>query len=389
MKDEYISTEHFLLALAGGKTAPATRCGDRGRTKDAILAALVEVRGNQRVTDDDPEAKYEALDRYCRDLTRLAHQGKLDPVIGRDEEIRRDDPDPVPPHEEQSGARRRGRRRQDRRRRGHRAAHRARRCARVAARQAAPVARPRRADRRREISRRVRGAAEGRAQGDRGRRGRGSSCSSTSCTRSSARAPPKARRTRRTCSSRHSRAASCAASARRSGWQPREPRWVRGAPRPDPSAIASAKSAGEGEPADQDERAAGWRSGRVVLLVGHDVLLDPRRHAGETRVGNVVRADRVGSVQPVDRILSGRDAHSPAPFHSAPWVPFTSVDVRLGSGYFRSSSVDLSGEGVGEARAGSMEADGNRVRRDPEDRRDLLVAELLPGDEAEDLLVGG
>src|SRR6185369_4059951 len=53
------------------------------------LAALVEVRGNQRVTDQDPEAKYEALDRYCRDLTKLAQQGKLDPVIGRDEEIRR------------------------------------------------------------------------------------------------------------------------------------------------------------------------------------------------------------------------------------------------------------------------------------------------------------
>jgi ATP-dependent Clp protease ATP-binding subunit ClpB len=89
MKDEFISTEHFLLALAAGKTAAGEALRHAGATKDAILAALVEVRGNQRVTDDDPEAKYEALDRYTRDLTKLAHQGKLDPVIGRDDEIRR------------------------------------------------------------------------------------------------------------------------------------------------------------------------------------------------------------------------------------------------------------------------------------------------------------
>ncbi|NVB78525.1 MAG: ATP-dependent chaperone ClpB [Kofleriaceae bacterium] len=89
MKDEYISTEHFLIALASGKTAAGDALRRAGATKDAILAALVEVRGNQRVTDQDPEAKYEALERYCRDLTRLAEQGKLDPVIGRDEEIRR------------------------------------------------------------------------------------------------------------------------------------------------------------------------------------------------------------------------------------------------------------------------------------------------------------
>jgi ATP-dependent Clp protease ATP-binding subunit ClpB len=89
MKDEFISTEHFLLALAAGKTAAGEALRHAGATKDAILEALVEVRGNQRVTDDDPEAKYEALDRYCRDLTKLAHQGKLDPVIGRDDEIRR------------------------------------------------------------------------------------------------------------------------------------------------------------------------------------------------------------------------------------------------------------------------------------------------------------
>jgi ATP-dependent Clp protease ATP-binding subunit ClpB len=89
MKDEYISTEHLLIALAGSKTGAGDALRKSGATKDAILAALVEVRGNQRVTDNDPEAKYEALDRYCRDLTRLAQQDKLDPVIGRDEEIRR------------------------------------------------------------------------------------------------------------------------------------------------------------------------------------------------------------------------------------------------------------------------------------------------------------
>ncbi|MGE3545371.1 MAG: ATP-dependent chaperone ClpB, partial [Kofleriaceae bacterium] len=75
--------------LAGGKSPAGDALRRAGATKDAILEALVAVRGNQRVTDQDPEAKYEALERYTRDLTRLAHQGKLDPVIGRDEEIRR------------------------------------------------------------------------------------------------------------------------------------------------------------------------------------------------------------------------------------------------------------------------------------------------------------
>ena len=89
MKDEYISTEHLLIALAEGKTPAGEALRDVGATKAAILEALVAVRGNQRVTDQDPEAKYEALDRYTRDLTRLAAQGKLDPVIGRDDEIRR------------------------------------------------------------------------------------------------------------------------------------------------------------------------------------------------------------------------------------------------------------------------------------------------------------
>ncbi|HEY1817112.1 MAG TPA: ATP-dependent chaperone ClpB [Kofleriaceae bacterium] len=89
MKDEFISTEHFLIALAESKGAAGDALRNAGATKAAILGALVEVRGNQRVTDADPEAKYEALERYARDLTKLAAQGKLDPVIGRDDEIRR------------------------------------------------------------------------------------------------------------------------------------------------------------------------------------------------------------------------------------------------------------------------------------------------------------
>ncbi|HEU0032810.1 MAG TPA: ATP-dependent chaperone ClpB [Kofleriaceae bacterium] len=89
MKDEYTSTEHFLLALAATKTHAGDALRKAGATKDTILEALVSVRGNQRVTDQDPEGKYEALEKYTRDLTRLAQQGKLDPVIGRDEEIRR------------------------------------------------------------------------------------------------------------------------------------------------------------------------------------------------------------------------------------------------------------------------------------------------------------
>ncbi len=89
MKDDYTSTEHFLLALSTGKSEVATILKAAGAIREAILEALVTVRGNQRVTDDAPEAKYEALERYTRDLTRLAQQDKLDPVIGRDEEIRR------------------------------------------------------------------------------------------------------------------------------------------------------------------------------------------------------------------------------------------------------------------------------------------------------------
>jgi ATP-dependent Clp protease ATP-binding subunit ClpB len=89
-KDEFVSTEHLLLALTKKKNDAAAKILARlGVTHDAILKALVSVRGTQRVTDQNPEAKYQALERYARDLTELARRGKLDPVIGRDDEIRR------------------------------------------------------------------------------------------------------------------------------------------------------------------------------------------------------------------------------------------------------------------------------------------------------------
>jgi ATP-dependent Clp protease ATP-binding subunit ClpB len=89
-KDEYVSTEHLLLALARRTNDPVGRILKRlGVTHDAILQALVAVRGTQRVTDQNPEGKYQALEKYARDLTELARRGKLDPVIGRDEEVRR------------------------------------------------------------------------------------------------------------------------------------------------------------------------------------------------------------------------------------------------------------------------------------------------------------
>jgi ATP-dependent Clp protease ATP-binding subunit ClpB len=89
MKDEYVSTEHLLIALAQDEGPTGQILGQLGLTKDAILKALVDVRGVQRVTDQNPEEKYQALDRFSRDLTDLARSGKLDPVIGRDSEIRR------------------------------------------------------------------------------------------------------------------------------------------------------------------------------------------------------------------------------------------------------------------------------------------------------------
>jgi ATP-dependent Clp protease ATP-binding subunit ClpB len=89
LTDDYVSTEHLLLAMLEGATDVARMLSEAGLARDAVLAALVEVRGRQRVTDESPEDKYQALERYGRDLTDLARQGKLDPVIGRDDEIRR------------------------------------------------------------------------------------------------------------------------------------------------------------------------------------------------------------------------------------------------------------------------------------------------------------
>jgi ATP-dependent Clp protease ATP-binding subunit ClpB len=89
LKDEYISIEHLLLAMTDDGGAAGRLLKEFGVTRERLLAALQEVRGNQRVTSQNPETTYQALERYGRDLTKLAAQGKLDPVIGRDDEIRR------------------------------------------------------------------------------------------------------------------------------------------------------------------------------------------------------------------------------------------------------------------------------------------------------------
>ncbi len=89
LKDDYVSIEHLLLAAADDSGAAGKLLRDSGLTRDRLMKALVEVRGNQRVTSQNPETTYEALEKYGRDLTEAAAKGKLDPVIGRDEEIRR------------------------------------------------------------------------------------------------------------------------------------------------------------------------------------------------------------------------------------------------------------------------------------------------------------
>jgi ATP-dependent Clp protease ATP-binding subunit ClpB len=90
MRDEYVSAEHILLAAVADRNTPAAQVLDRaGITADAILRVLQEIRGSQRITDENPEDKYQALERFARDLTEMARNEKLDPVIGRDEEIRR------------------------------------------------------------------------------------------------------------------------------------------------------------------------------------------------------------------------------------------------------------------------------------------------------------
>ena len=91
MKDDFVSTEHLFIAVAdeSGRSPSAQLLKQQNVTRDAILQALTGVRGSQRVTNENPEGTYQALERYGRDLTELARKGKLDPVIGRDEEIRR------------------------------------------------------------------------------------------------------------------------------------------------------------------------------------------------------------------------------------------------------------------------------------------------------------
>jgi ATP-dependent Clp protease ATP-binding subunit ClpB len=89
LKDEFLSAEHYLLALADSKAAAAKMLKEVGVTRDKLMQALQQVRGSQRVTDQNPEGKYQTLEKYGRDLTEMARKGKIDPVIGRDNEIRR------------------------------------------------------------------------------------------------------------------------------------------------------------------------------------------------------------------------------------------------------------------------------------------------------------
>jgi ATP-dependent Clp protease ATP-binding subunit ClpB len=89
LKDEFTSAEHYLLALTGANVPAAKLLKELGVTRDKLMQALQQVRGSQRVTDQNPEGKYQTLEKYGRDLTALARRGKIDPVIGRDNEIRR------------------------------------------------------------------------------------------------------------------------------------------------------------------------------------------------------------------------------------------------------------------------------------------------------------
>ena len=164
LQDDYTSVEHVLLAMAQAPGEIGRLFRDAGVTRDSLLKALREVRGNQRVTTKDPEGTYKSLERYGRDLTLEAERGKLDPVIGRDDEIRRIVQVLSRRTKNNPGADRRAGRRQDGDRRRLGAAHRARRRSRRAEEQARRLARHGCADRRREISRRVRRAAQGGAQ---------------------------------------------------------------------------------------------------------------------------------------------------------------------------------------------------------------------------------
>ncbi|HBZ00974.1 MAG TPA: type VI secretion system ATPase TssH, partial [candidate division Zixibacteria bacterium] len=90
LKDEFISIEHIILGMLEIRTDKTSQIlSEMGLTRDKFYGAMTKIRGDQRVTDENPESKYKVLERYSRDLTALARKGKLDPVIGRDEEIRR------------------------------------------------------------------------------------------------------------------------------------------------------------------------------------------------------------------------------------------------------------------------------------------------------------
>ena len=89
LKDEFTSAEHYLLALTGSNVGAARLLKSAGISRDKLMQALQQVRGSQRVTDQNPEGKYQTLEKYGRDLTQMARRGKIDPVIGRDNEIRR------------------------------------------------------------------------------------------------------------------------------------------------------------------------------------------------------------------------------------------------------------------------------------------------------------
>ncbi len=166
-KDEYVSTEHLLLALAEQKNDGAQLLlASLARRTMRFCKSLTTVRGTQRVTDQNPEAKYQALEKYAKDLTDLARRGKLDPVIGRDEEIRRVIQVLSRQHEKQSGAHWRARRGQNRHRRRTGAAHHERRRSGDSARQARHRARPGIDACGSEVSRRVRRPAQGHSEGN-------------------------------------------------------------------------------------------------------------------------------------------------------------------------------------------------------------------------------
>ena len=155
MKDQYVSVEHLLIALLKVKSRVQTLLEALGITEKEVLQALQKVRGGQRVTDQSPEDKYQALEKYGKDLVELARNGKIDPVIGRDcrDQARR--PGLEPPDQEQSGLDRRARRGQDGHRRGTGPAHRLGRRAREPSEPAADRAGHGGTDRGHQVPRRI------------------------------------------------------------------------------------------------------------------------------------------------------------------------------------------------------------------------------------------